>query len=207
LQGTPAAAIVPVVNRLAIWKIVGLFFAAACLPLAAASELEAVDGPNVRVMQHKDGSKTIFTRSPNNQVLTKKTYSNAGRLSLITVYRMDAGGNPIACKIYDGQKNELFKVRYGYRKTDGQLVMEEMFDSRVRRTNPKDPAEEMPVQVVRYVIDAQGKRSSPIVYNLLPGKTFEEIYGTSTSALETNPFQADPAGKPLNPRAKPVGGR
>jgi len=191
---------------LAIWKTVWLVFALGVLPLHAASELEAVDGPNVRVMQHKDGSKTIFTRSPNNQVLTKKTYSSAGKLTLITVYRMDAGGNPISCKIKDGQGNELFKVRYGYRKSDGQLVIEEMFDSRVRRTNPKDPKEEMPVQVVRYVIDAQGKRSAPIVYNLLPGKTFEEIYGTPSSALETNPFQGERAGKPLNPRAKPVGG-
>lgn len=201
------AAIVPAMRALATWKIIGLVLALALPPTHGASELEAVDGPNVRVMQHKDGSKTIFTRSPNNQVLTKKTYSNAGRLSLITIYRMNAAGNPISCKIYDGQNNELFKVAYGYRKSDGQLVMEQMFDSRVRRTNPKDPKEEMPVQVVRYVIDAQGKRSAPIVYNLLPGKTFEEIYGTSTSALESNPFQGDKSGQPLKPRVTPAGGR
>ncbi len=192
---------------LAIWKICALLIWLGWLPVQAAGEFDAVDGPNVRVMRHKDGSKTIFTRSPNNQVLTKKTFSAAGRLSLITIYRMDAGGNPISCKIYDGLKTELFKVDYGYRKSDGQLVMERMWDSRVKRINPKNPAEEMPVQVVRYVIDAQGKRSSPIVYNLLPGKTFEEIYGSNTSALETNPFQADKPGKTVNPRAKPTGTR
>jgi len=191
---------------LATWKMLWLLFALGWLPLYAAGDLDAVDGPNVRVMQHKDGSKTIFTRSPNNQVLTKKTYSAAGRLTLITVYRMDAGGNPISCKIYDGQKNELFKVSYGYRKSDGQLVMEQMWDSRVRRTNPKKPEEEMPVQIVRYVIDPQGKRSAPIVYNMLPGKTFEEIYGSNTS-VQANPFQGDKPPKPVNPRAKPGAGR
>ena len=182
---------------LAIWKILWLLFALGLLPVQAAGDLEAVDGPNVRVLQHKDGSKTIFTRSPNNLVLTKKTFSAAGRLTLITVYRMNEGGNPISCKIYDGQKNELFRVSYGYRKSDGQLVAEEMFDSRVKRINPNKTDEEMPVQVVRYVIDAQGKRSAPIVYNLLPGKSFEEIFGSSTSTVPTNPFQGDkPAKKP-----------
>jgi len=191
---------------LATWKILWLLFALGWLPLHAAGDLDAVDGPNVRVMQHKDGSKTIFTRSPNNQVLTKKTFSAAGRLTLITTYRMDAGGNPINCKISDGQGIELFKVSYGYRKSDGQLVQEEMYDSRVKRLNPKKPDEEMPVQVVRYLIDPQGKRSAPIVYNLLPGKTFEQIYGSSTS-VQANPFQGDIPAKPLNPRAKPVSGR
>ncbi|MEI6655677.1 MAG: hypothetical protein WCP45_12990 [Verrucomicrobiota bacterium] len=194
-------------NPLAIWKFCAILIFLGWLPLQAASEFDAVDGPSVRVMRHKDGSKTIFTRSPNNQVLTKKTFSAAGRLSLITIYRMDAGGNPISCKISDGLKNELFKVDYGYRKSDGQLVMERMWDSRVKRINPKNPAEEMPVQIVRYVIDAQGKRSSPIVYNMLPGKTFEEIYGSNTSALGTNPFQDDKPGKTVNPRAKPTGGK
>ena len=82
-----------------------------------------------------------------------------------------------------------------------------MFDSRVKRINPKNPTEEMPVQVVRYVIDAQGKRSAPIVFNLLPGKTFEEVFGSSSSALQTNPFQDDKATKKPTPRAKPSGGR
>jgi len=194
------------VKPLATWKILWLFFAFGWLPLHAANDLDAVDGPNVRVLHHKDGSKTIFTRSPNNLVLTKKTFSAAGRLSLITIYRMDSGGNPVSCKIFDGQKNELFKVSYGYRKSDGQLVSEEMFDSRVKRINPKNPTEEMPVQVVRYVIDSQGKRSAPIVFNLLPGKTFEEIFGSSSSALQANPFHDDKATKKSAPRAKSLDG-
>ena len=194
-------------KTLATWKIIPLLFALICPPLHAVSEIDAVDGPNVRVMRHKDGSKTIFTRSPNNQVLTKKTYSTAGKLSLITTYRMDAGGNPRSCKICDGLGNELFRVSYGYRKSDGQLVMEQMWDSRVKRINPNKPSEEMPVQEVRYLIDADGKRSSPIVFNLLPGKTFEQVYGSNSSALEKNPFQGEKVKKPTSPRAKATGSR
>jgi hypothetical protein len=64
---------------------------------------------------------------------------------------------------------------------------------------------EMPVQRICYVYDAQGNRSAPIVYNLLPGKKFEEVFGIKSSALETNPFREE---SPLvNPNARPLGGR
>ena len=65
----------------------------------------------------------------------------------------------------------------------------------------------MPVQEVRYLIDADGKRSSPIVFNLLPGKTFEQVYGSNSSALEKNPFQGEKVKKPTSPRAKATGSR
>jgi hypothetical protein len=153
---------------------------------------ESVDGPNVRVMRHDDGSRTIFTRSPDNRVLTKKTYTANGALFLVTIYRMDAHGNPMNCKIYDGQKNEMFRSRYGYRKSDGLLVGEEMFDSRVKRTDP-NTGEEMPVRRFEYTYDANGQRSKPIATTLIPGKTAEDVFG-SPSALEVNPFDA-PGGR------------
>ena len=160
------------------------------------------DGPNVRVMRHEDGSRTLFRRTPDNRTLTKRKFSANGVLLMLTVYRMDSNGNPIGCKIYDGRNQLLFKVSYGYRRSDGQLVEERMFDARVIR---KDPAtgQEMPIQKVCYVYDAQGNRSAPIVFNLLPGKTFEEAFGVKSSALESNPFKEE-AG-PANPNARPVG--
>jgi len=97
---------------------------------------DAVDGPNVRVMRHEDGARTLFTRTPDNRTLTKKKFSANGRLIMLTIYRMDANGNPIGCKIFDGNKDLLFKVSYGYRKSDGQLVEERMFDARVTRKDP-----------------------------------------------------------------------
>ena len=195
-------------NPLATWKILAAALALAAAPMcvakAADKDFDAVDGPNVRVMRHDDGARTMFTRTPDNRTLTKKKFSANGVLNMITIYRMDANGNPIGCKIYDGNRDLLFKVSYGYRKSDGQLVEERMFDARVTR---KDPAtgKEMPVQRICYVYDAQGNRSAPIVYNLLPGKTFEEVFGVKSSALETNPFQPKPPGAPANPNARPVG--
>jgi hypothetical protein len=79
-----------------------------------------------------------------------------------------------------------------------------MFDARTVRRDPHT-GREMPVQRICYVYDAQGNRSAPIVYNLLPGKTFEEVFGIKSSALETNPFQEERT--PANPNARPVGGR
>ncbi len=175
-------------NLLATWNIrgiaAGLLFSASCL----ASDIETVDGPNVRCMKMEDGSRAVFIRSPDSRTLTKKTVSPNGVLSMLTTYRMDADGNPLGCKIKDGQNREMFKVSYGYHRVTGQLVEELMFDSQVRRLNPAN-GKELPVQKVVYLYDAEGKRSAPIVFNLLPGKTFEQVFGVKASALESNPFK------------------
>lgn len=178
-----------------------LLHAAPAAP-ARAPELDVVDGPNVRVMRHEDGSRTVFTKSPDARTLTRKTFTTNGTLKMMTVFRMDANQNPTGCKIYDGSNELMFKVRYGYRKSDGKLVQEEMFDARVVRKHP-ETGKEMPVRVVKYVYDAQGNRSAPMAFNLLPGKTFEEVFGVKSSALESNPFRDSSA--PVNPEAKRVG--
>lgn len=177
---------------LATWKMgviaAALLFSLFSLP-CRASEYDGVDGPNVRYMRHEDGSRTVFTRSPDNRVLTKKRFSLNGSLIMLTTYRMDANGNPLGCKIRDGLNQELFKVSYGYHKVTGLLVEELMFDSRVKRLD-KD-GKETPVQRVVYLYDAEGKRCAPIVYNMLPGKSFEETFGVKSSALESNPFSGN----------------
>lgn len=176
-------------KSLATWKIcalaAGLFVSLPC----HAAEFDAVDGPNVRVMRQEDGSRSMFIRSPDSKTLTKKTFSPNGVLTMLTVYKMNASQDPLGCKILDGQNNELFKVSYGYHKKTGQLVQEKMYDARVKRL-AKDGVTEMPVQLVVYLYDAEGKRSAPIVYNLLPGKTFEEVFGVKSSALDSNPFKS-----------------
>lgn len=154
---------------------------------AADEGFDSVDGPNVRVMRHEDGSRTVFTRSPDNRVWTKRTYTGNGALYLITIYRMDEHGNPTGCKIFDGQKSEMFKTSYGYRKSDGKLVEERLFDSRVKRINP-NTGDEMPVRRFIYNYDALGNRSAPIAITLIPGKTAEEVYGRP-SAPPTDPFK------------------
>jgi hypothetical protein len=195
-------------NPLATWKtsVITLLFALTipCAASEVSSDFDAVDGPNVRVMRHEDGSRTMFTRTPDNRNLTKKKFTANGVLTMLTHYRMDSSNNPIGCRILDGKSQIMFKVSYGYRKSDGQLVEERMFDARVVRRDP-NTGREMPVQRICYVYDAQGNRSAPIVYNLLPGKYFEEVFGIKSSALETNPFNGE--GAPTNPSARPVGGR
>jgi hypothetical protein len=205
LQAPPGAPSLPAMSALTTWKtcvaalMATMVWAAAQKP---SPEFESVDGPNVRVMRHEDGARTLFTRTPDNKTLTKKRFTANGVLTMLTVYRMDANGNPIGCRISDGQGNLLFKVSYGYRKSDGQLVEERMFDARVVRKDP-NTGKEMPIQRICYVYDAQGNRSAPIVYNLLPGKTFEQVFGMKSSALETNPFK-EKAGL-ANPNARPTG--
>ncbi|MBK1883489.1 hypothetical protein JIN85_13765 [Luteolibacter pohnpeiensis] len=190
-------------KRLKTLKLTALFLAS--LTLLQGQDLE-VKGENVRVIHYRDGSQAQFERMDNNKTMVKKTFAaKGGYPTMVTIYRMDESGNPLSCIIYDGgQKQELFRVRYGYRKTDGQLVEEQMFDSRTRRID-KNSGKEIPVQRVIYFYNAEGQRSAPITINLLPGKTFREIYGSDSSAIEVNPFDADAKEKLANPKAKPVG--
>ncbi len=179
-------------NALATLKTLSFALALLLLgPACRGSEMEDVEGPNVRFMRHEDGSKSVFIRSPDNKTLTKKTFSANGVITMLTTYRMDSNGNPLGCKIRDGSNVELFKVSYGYHRVTGQLVEELMFDSRVKRINPNNAKQEMPVQKLVYIYDAEGKRSAPIAYNLLPGRTFEQVFGIKSSALESNPFKED----------------
>ncbi|MGC4015552.1 MAG: hypothetical protein QM755_13690 [Luteolibacter sp.] len=181
-------------------SVLALVFATAALCPAAEKGIDAVDGPNVRVMRQDDGSRTVFERSPDNTTLTTRNVTANGILQLRTVYRMDKNTNPLSCKIYDGQNQELFKVRYGYRKSDGQLVAEAMFDARVKRTNPQT-GEEMPVRYLIYTYDANNKRSAPTAVTTLGGKTADEIYGSKMKIApftpEQNPFYKEnkPAGR------------
>jgi hypothetical protein len=153
---------------------------------------KAADSQYVRVMRNQDGSTSVFKRSPNNEVLEKRTYNASSVLTMLTVYRMDRQGNPLGCKIYDGLKQELFKARYGYDNRTGLLVEEQMFDARVKRLDPAGK-EEMPVRRFIYTYDANGKQNKPISIVLRPGKTSEEVYARP-SALEKNPFHDAPAG-------------
>ena len=162
-----------------------------------------VDGPNVRVIRHADGSRTRFTRSPDNTTLTKKKYGPNGVMNMVTIYKMKEG-NPIGCKIYDGNKTLLFKVSYGYRKQDGQLVEERMFDARRKRIDPKT-GKETPIQRICYLIDGNGTRSAPIVINLKYAEqheidAFQKRFGVKSTMYEKNPFD----GEPTNPNARPL---
>jgi hypothetical protein len=183
-----------------------------CAPPLAAQQKEVVDGPNVRVKRHADGSKSVFERNKDNTVVVKRTENAAGRVTLVTKYTMFKDGNPNRCHIYDGQGTLLYEVDYAYRKSDGILAMERMRDRRVKRYWPDRPGEEMPVQVIHYV-DANGKPIQPLVVKYLEGKSFEEVYGTASTHINSKEVfeEEKPAGggsRPATPKpSKPAGGR
>jgi Ca-activated chloride channel family protein len=145
------------------------------------------EDPNLRVIHHEDGSRTDFSLGTDSSTLTRKTFSPDGTLVMTAEYRMDAIGNPLGCKILDGQNQELAKVSYGYNRS-GQLVEKHLFDVRVRRVDP-ETGKEFPVQKVTYPYDAEGKRGEPIVSNLLARKTVDEILGVKGGTLGMFPFE------------------
>ncbi len=199
-------------------KIAG-FIAVLCFLLAGAafSQIGDVPGLEVRgpyssVKKNKDGTSEEFSRAPDLRTITKKTLSANKVLVMTTVYRLDPQGNPLNCDIFDGRGNRLYKSRYGYSRkpglTYGKLVEEQMFDVRVKRSNP-DTGEEMPVRRFIYTYDSNGQQNKPIALTLTPGKTYEQVYGPGpeSSALLFDPFKGakpPPSGK-ANPNARPLG--
>lgn len=165
-----------------------------------------VQGPYASVKTNKDGSREYFERTRDMTVITKKTVNPEGQPVLKTVYRLSTEGNPKTCDIFDGKGTKLFKSRYGYSKkqglTYGKLVEEQMFDARVKRTDPKT-GEEIPVRRFIYTYDAQGNQQAPISITTIPGKTADEVFGPS--GLQFDPFDGQKPEQKANPRAKPVG--
>ena len=194
-------------HPLATWKTLILLCGLMTGGLYAKPDagFDDVDGPNVRIIRHADGARTRFTRTPDNTTLTKKKYSANGVLEMVTIYRMDKFGNPIGCKIYDGNKDLLFKVSYGYHKDTGKLVEERMFDAKHKRVD-HETGKEMPVQRTCYLYDGNGNRSAPMVINLKWVKEqkirdFEKRFGIKSSMYEKNPFDettTNPNARPLN---------
>jgi hypothetical protein len=149
------------------------------------------DGPNVRIKRHQDGSRTVFRRSPDDRTLVKRTFGPNGAEKMIVVYIINPQGNPLSCKIWDGRKNLLYKVSYGYNKSTGRLEAERMFDARAFRRDPKNPSKEMPVRVMYYNYDAQGNPTRPEVYTFQKGLKAEEVFGNQGSFPRDNPFRQE----------------
>lgn len=170
---------------------------------------------NVRIMHNEDGSYTEFRRSSDERVIERRTYGDrAGGggdrvLRMSIIYRKDVQGKLRSGIVYDGSGTKLYRIVYGYHKNNGNLVAEDMFDARVKRTKTlTDPQtgkayeKEMPVRYLRYRYDAQGKQQKPIVFCLPAGKLAEEIFGKEGSS-HVDPWEAQ-RGKTVNPNARPV---
>jgi len=145
-------------------------------------------GPNVRVKRHQDGSRTVFQRSRDDTTLVKRTYGANGAVKMVSVYRIGTNGQPLACKIFDGGKNLLYKVSYGFNKSSGRLEAERMFDARAFRPNKDNPRQEQPVRIMYYNYDAQGRATKPEVYTFNEGMLAEDAFGGGTFPHD-NPFK------------------
>lgn len=169
-----------------------------------------VKGPYSSIKRNKDGSYEEFSRTPGIPNIKKELKAADGTVRTTTVYRLSPQGNPLTCDIYDGKATRLFKTSYGYDRrsgssTFGKLLQENMFDARVKRTDPKT-GKEKPVRVFIYTYDAQGNRNAPVAYTLIPGKLAKEVF--EPSALLFDPFEGAPMPSEsgaANPKAKKLG--
>ena len=183
----------------------------------AIPDLAGVDAPknNVRIMHNEDGTYTEFRRSPDERIIERRTYGDRPGgggdrvLHMLIVYRKDAYGKLRSGIVYDGAGTKLYRIVYGYHKRDGNLVAEDMFDARVKRTKTmtdpvtKKPFEqEYPVRYLRYRYDAQGRQMKPIVICLPAGKRAEELFGKEGSS-HADPWE-NPNRRTANPNARPL---
>jgi len=187
--------------------------------MASVPVLQAKDpnAKNVRIMRNEDGSFTEFRRSADERIIERRTYAErqggAGDrvLTMTIIYRKDKNGKLRSGKIHDGTGKVLYRVVYGYHRTSGQLVAEDMFDARVKRGQPEiDPAtqkpvfKEKPVRCLRHRYDAQGHQLKPIVVCAPAGKTAEKLFGKEGSSYIEDPW-ANKSGTTTNPNSRPVG--
>ena len=115
----------------------------------ASNQATGHSDPDIRTELKQDGTRLLWIRSNDKLHLSQYVFASDESLAGKKVYRVDRNGNPLACKIFDDMNTELFKVSFGYRKSDGKLVEEQIFDSRIKRLGP-DHAKEVPVRRLIY---------------------------------------------------------
>lgn len=170
---------------------------------------------NVRIMHNEDGTYTEFSRSSDERVIERRTYgdrpggSGDRVLRMSIIYRKDIHGKLRSGVVYDGSGTKLYRIVYGYHKRTGNLVAEDMFDARAKRTRTltdqqtgKPYEKEIPVRYLRYRYDAQGRQQKPIVFCLPAGKLAEELFGKDGSS-HVDPWSTQ-GGKTVNPNARPA---
>jgi hypothetical protein len=104
---------------------------------ASKREVEALVTPavaedtDVRVVKNSDGSRDVYIRSGNG-FITRHRFGTDATLFSRSAYRVDEAGNPMTCRIYDPDGKEAAKVLYGYRRNNGKLAEERVFNSRTK---------------------------------------------------------------------------
>ncbi|MBT8036153.1 MAG: hypothetical protein KJO21_01295 [Verrucomicrobiae bacterium] len=205
------------VGALTAFTLAAFIMVASPIQAQASSDVNKSNAnANVRIMKNQDGSYTEFRRSSDERVIERRTYGDrAGGsgdrvLRMSVIYRKDVYGKLRSGRVHDGSGKVLYRVVYGYRKSDGKLAAEDMFDARVKRTkafqNPqtkKWEEKEVPVRRLYHRYDAQGRPSKPIVFCAPAGKTAEKLFGKDKGSYEgADPWANDH--RTINPNARPT---
>ena len=124
--------------------------------LAASQDDFNVQTASSRMVKHEDGSRSYFEKTGDGKGMKKTTYNIHNVLVSVTLYKRGPFGELRSCLIFDGQKNELFFVRYGY-DGNANLREEQMFDSKSKEL----------VRRFLYTYDDMGNRSKPVCITLV----------------------------------------
>lgn len=115
---------------------------------------ELAKDPNIRTQLEDGKTYVLWTRASTQDgfLLTQYQFASGGTVSLKTVHRTDPKGSAISSKIFDDKNHEIYKVSYGYRRSDGTLVEERVFDSQDKLLNAQGA--EIPIRRVLHSINA-----------------------------------------------------
>ncbi len=144
------------------------------LPIYAQSpNLASEERDMVRVTRHPDGAQAIYKRQAGQPGMLCMTYSASGKLAAINEYIEGKYGQLVGCVIYNGKRDVIYKVSYGYDQ-NARLIEERMF---------AHPSGEL-VQRVIYKYDAEGNRSKPVIISLNRNQNAQQISPTMHSEVQ-----------------------
>jgi hypothetical protein len=88
------------------------------------------DGSAELIHYHRDGTRTESIKDGTGTRIKEKTYSENSILSFVREFETDSKGRLRNGVIYDGRKNVLGSMVYGYDATTDQIVEERLFNAK-----------------------------------------------------------------------------
>lgn len=152
--------------------------AIACFGLIATPCMAKDKVKLARVKRNADGTITELKEVDKQTIIRETLHEKANGERVVSskaTYIIDKQDRARSCIIADGKGNRIFKVLYGYHKSNGRLIAESMFDLRVKRLNQN--GQEIPVQRLYYKYDAHGNRSKPYAITSQGGKEVHKTQG------------------------------
>lgn len=92
---------------------ISLLLAAALAPVSARAGAD-LDKIVAQMLVGKDGARTDIIRNPQARTLEVRTMGFDGEIMRKDVFRLNAAGDPIACQIFDGRGNLLYRVLFAF---------------------------------------------------------------------------------------------